>query len=378
MKIPFHEKGLSMAIENGKLLQLPQGTEGIHLEEALRHRRITRELNDLYTTWGFLPVKTPIFDFYDNYRQLITPAAEEGLYRLMGRGGELLMLRSDVTLFLARQMGMTLKVRNLPVRVSYSDAILRHQNREDISKNEFFQTGVELIGVEGFQGDMEILLLLNAVLERFFLPAFLHLGSRSLFRHIVPAETEPPFLKEVLKIRDGAALTEALLTLHPKESAEAYSELLLFIGSPNEFQQFLGDRADSIDPQVVREGEYLLKLGRELLPLGFSREIRIDLSEIGSQPYHTGIVFQVYMEGIASAVVSGGRYDELLENFGIKAPSVGFSLLLRKLEALLPREGKAYTMVTAPDTPEGSEETRFARKYRKAEALRKTGRNVTL
>ena len=327
-------------------------------------------------------MKTPIFDFYDNYRSLISPAAEKDIYRLMDRGGELLMLRSDVTLFLARQMGMTLKEGDLPIRVSYSDAILRHQDREDISKNEFFQTGVELIGVDGFPGDMEILLLLNAVLENLTLPAFLHLGSRSLFRHIVPAETEPPSLKEALEFRNGTALAEALRALYPQESATVYKEILLFMGTPDEFRRMLKDRAAWINPGIVREGEYLLKLAAELTNLGFSQEMRIDLSEIGSQSYHTGIVFQVYMEGIAQAVISGGRYDGFLENFGLRAPSVGFSLLLRKVEALLPapsqEEGALPTTVTIPEENQNTEETQFTERYRKAEALRKTGRNVTL
>ena len=171
-----------------KILNLPQGTEVLHLEEALQHRNITRTLNDLYTSWGYLPVKTPIFDFYDNYQSLLSRKDKENIYRLMDRDGDLLMLRSDITLFLARQMGLILNREDLPARVCYSDIILRHQNREDISKNEFFQTGVELIGADGLEGDMEILMLMNNTMSKLVVPYYLHMGSRNLFNLLVPEE----------------------------------------------------------------------------------------------------------------------------------------------------------------------------------------------
>jgi len=371
-----------MAVQNGKFLQLPQGTEGIHLEEALRHRRLTRKLNDLFTSWGFLPVKTPVFDFYDNYRDLLKTPGEENLYRLMDREGDLLLLRSDVTLFLARQMGLYLNRNDLPARVSYADTILRHQNREDISKNEFFQTGVELIGVEGYEGDMEILLLLDQTLSLLDVSAFLHLGSRNLFRQMVPEDRETPALREALASRNRRALKEELTLYHPPHTARLFSSLLLFIGSPGEFRQKLtGDELKN-HPELVAAGSYLLKLTEGLQTLGGEREIRIDLSEIGSQPYHTGIVFQVYCEGVDSAVVSGGRYDRLLENFGLSAPSVGFSLLLRKIEALLPPPAEAEESLNRVTVEENefneTEETRFTLRFRRAEELRKKGRNVSL
>ncbi len=371
-----------MAVQNGKFLQLPQGTEGIHLEEALRHRRLTRKLNDLFTSWGFLPVKTPVFDFYDNYRELMKTPGEENVYRLMDREGDLLLLRSDVTLFLARQMGLYLNNEDLPVRVSYADTILRHQNREDISKNEFFQTGVELIGVEGYEGDMEILLLLDRVLTLLDVPAFVHLGSRNLFRQMVPEERETPALREALKSRDRREIVRELSLFCSPETARLFSQLLFFIGSPQEFRQRLED-ADLKDyPGLAQAGRYLLKLTDGLETLGRMREIRIDLSEIGSQPYHTGIVFQVYCEGVDAAVASGGRYDRLLENFGLSAPSVGFSLLLRKIEALLdPVEKDEDSLTRVRDEQENKDETeekRFALRFRRAEDLRKNGRNVSL
>ena len=83
------------------LFQIPQGTESLSLKEASTHRRITDALEALFLSWGYFPVQTPVFDFFDIYRPLLKSASLEKVYRLIDREGDLLMLRSDVTLFLA-------------------------------------------------------------------------------------------------------------------------------------------------------------------------------------------------------------------------------------------------------------------------------------
>ncbi len=356
-----------------KFLNLPQGTEGIHLDEALKHRTLTRNLNDLFTSWGYLPVNTPVFDFYDNYHHLLSGKTSDNIYRLMDRDGDLLMLRSDVTLFLARQMGLILRTDDLPVRVSYSDTILRHQHREDISKNEFFQTGVELIGVQGLPGDMEILLLLCRTMVDFELPYYLHLGSRNLFNEIIAPEYRTQELKEALEKRDTEELRRLFRLFNEEQTADFLTRFFLFIGNPEEFRAMLSE-AGFLSPSALREARYLLTLSDELKTTGLAENLRLDLSETGSQPYHSGIVFQVYLDGIDSAVASGGRYDNLLENFGFKASSVGFSLLLRKVEALLRNRNKmnhdSAPLIAAGET--------WKEKYENGEKMRKKGRIVIL
>ena len=152
-----------MTEKRNRFLQVPMGTETIYIEEAFRHRQADQELWNLFTLWGYLPVETPVFDFFDIYQDLIPD--EKDIYRLIDREGDLLMLRSDITLFLAKQMGLSLKDQDVPARICYSGTILRHQNREDISKNEFFQTGVELIGKADLDADLEILILLHSTFQ---------------------------------------------------------------------------------------------------------------------------------------------------------------------------------------------------------------------
>ena len=343
-----------MAQKNKGLLQNPQGTEGIYLEEAFRHRQIVRAVNDLFTAWGYLPAQVPMYDFFDTYRDLIDNRTAETIYRLTDRDGDLLMLRSDVTLFLAKQVGSVLQKQDLPLRICYADSILRHQDREDISRNEFFQVGAELIGDTGIRGDLEVLSLLAKLLSVLDLPeCYIHIGSRRLF-DLITDRVKPPEKERIgslIATRDSAELKKALSDLQiagdPSGDPDFFADLFLFIGNAREFKTVTSDvRVESDIPGMKEALDDTLSIFQVLKGMYPAQKLRIDLSEIGAQSYYTGPVFQVYAEGSDRAVASGGRYDDLLAHFGPPCPSIGFSMLLRKVEPLM-KKTKTYSFPAA-------------------------------
>lgn len=356
-------------------LQIPQGAEGIYLEEAYKHLKILEDFHRLFISWGYFPLQTPVMDFYDLYRPLLEGKTDT-LYRLIDREGDLLLLRNDITLFLAKQMGLSLAREDLPVRVSYADIILRHQDKEDINKNEFFQLGAELIGKEGLFADLEILTLLFKSLEILSLKLFVHLGSQGLFiaSFGMLEEKLRNSLRRAISTRELPLYQELLEETFGKERASLFLQLYQFLGSASELKKLLSSsKASSLTREEIPHLEHLLTLAGEMEKIGYSRELRIDLSEIGNQFYHTGIVFQVYMEGLDSAVASGGRYDKLLEYFGFPSPSVGFSILLRKVEPYI-KDTPRYAL---PKKEQVFGES-FSEILQKAEDKRREGRTVIL
>jgi ATP phosphoribosyltransferase regulatory subunit len=347
------------------------GTETIYIDDAFRHRQADQELGNLFTSWGYLPVETPVFVFFDIYQDFIPE--EKDIYRLIDREGDLLMLRSDITLFLAKQMGLSLKESDLPVRVCYSGAILRHQNREDISKNEFFQTGIELIGKADLNADMEVLMLLNSTFLSLGIKPTVHIGSRKLLDASI-SEFKNRDQKKILAMLSYREFEELKIKLNEKIDAKRVDiliNLFQFIGNLDEFNLFV----DTIRTELIeKEREALTELAYimdNLGELGVADRFIIDLCEVGNQTYYTGIVFQGYLEGVDSAIVSGGRYDELLEKFGFTTPSVGFSLSLRKIENQL---GKKFCL---PEY-EKITELNFIESLKKADKIRKEGRIAIL
>ncbi len=359
-------------------LQIPQGTEAFYLDEARRHHELRRRLEQRFSLWGYLPVQTPVMDYYDVYRDLLAGEDARGAYRLVDREGDLLMLRSDVTLFLAKQMGLILRPEDLPIRVWYSDTILRHQDADDISRNEFHQSGVELIGLTGQQADLEVMTLLLELLTdvsptRFFL----HVGSRRLIHLLCPEGGSRNTVIRALALRDTPGMTMALKEAgHSSKGADRLARLLCYIGPPDGTSDLRSDLglADPEYDDVFAEVSRVSDSVRCLDDVGFPDCGRVDLSEVASQPYYTGIVFQVYLEGLDAPLASGGRYDGLLGSFGFDAPSVGFSIMLRKLEAQIARLGGRDERPT-PTVAKGST---FAERYRNATMRRQGGETVTL
>jgi len=368
-----------MSPDNRRRLRTPQGTESFFLEEAYKHRQLLRMTEDHFASWGYLPVLTPVFDYYETYRPLLNHAQEERSYRFPDRDGELLMLRSDITLFLAKQMGLTLDGAKLPRRVYYADSILRHQEEEDISSDEFFQSGAELIGLPGQDGDLEVLMLLRDLMDAMRLPEWrMHIGSRAVLDAVLGGAVDAEAAGDLLEIRDADGLRRLIKASGlPREDAR--TELLLFLGTPDEFADAVPDLlkncgAQDPDSPIAEAVMNLSELSSVLSRTSSMDRMRIDLSEHGGQPYYTGFTVRAYVEGANSAVASGGRYDDLLGSFGPPAPAAGFSLMMRKIE---PLSGFAADAAAGAPVDLADGDT-FAERYRNAIKKRQDGKRVAI
>ncbi len=350
-------------------LHLPQGTEAFYLDEAYVHRRLLRTFEDQCELWAYLPVQTPVYDFYELYRGLIDRTRESSTYRLVDRAGDLLVLRSDITLFLARQMGLVLERGDLPVRVYYSDTILRHEDAHDISKNEFYQVGAELIGPTGLDADAEIVLLLFDALDQWgATDVVIHVGHRALLAELDRSGRLAPAVAH----RDWATVKQVLRDEGLTDPAcERLAELYGFIGSADELTRLVSGRSD-LGAGTLAALEHLLSLAAEFAALGYADRVRIDLSEVGSQAYHSGIVFQAYAPDTADAIASGGRYDGLLGHFGFDAASVGFSVMLRRLQS---RTATGEHRAPTVHRPAGED---FRARFSEARRRRAEGKVVSL
>ena len=102
------------------------------------------------------------------------------------------------------------------------------------------------------------------------------------------------------------------------------------------------DQALSVAPEEkASQAIHRLKQIDELLHLyGVEDHVTFDLSMSGSYGYYTGIIFRAYTYGTGDAVVRGGRYDHLLEKFGMPLPAIGFGVDVEAVTRLLLREGR--------------------------------------
>ncbi len=360
-------------------LQLPEGVERAYLEHSRRHRRLLAKIHRVYDLAGYLPIDTPILDYLDSYSHLLTPEDVRKAYTLAGRDGDLLLLRPDITLFLAKQLAGTVRPTDLPARVCYSDFIVRPVDAEEISTKEFFQTGVELVGKPGIDGDLEALSLLIEVLNAVGLQDYaVHIGSRALFDALVPPDQRAELSEAVhdrrfvysgVSVGAGGSASAAADGGASGEAAPALFSILTQAADGEALVEELG-RADAVPGAALEEARRVAATARRVASVFPGADVRLDLSEIGAQSYYTGIVFRVFAPGIGSAVASGGRYDDLLSSFGFPAESVGFSVMLRRIET-----GTEVGAEPAPHRATGSD---FETAYAKATTLRREGKAAVL
>ena len=348
-------------MNDAQLYKLPQGTERLVLDEAYRRQVLTHRVQNLFTSWGYQPVQTPVFDFYEPYAPFLGAKADS-VYRLVDREGDLLVLRSYITLFLARSMGVVLAPGHAPLRVCYADTTLRHQDLEDISANEFYQIGAEFIGSKAPEDDLEVLLLLDDILNLLGLDeAKIHVGSRALFEAAFgsrPAEERKSLLESV-SLRRWTEVGPLASVFSYQGPSSGVGELLKTLPSLS---------------QVLKDELVMLAKGAaQLESLGLKDRLRVDLSEVGRHDYNTGLVFQAYQPGLGDALATGGRYDKLLARFGLDSPSVGFSLQLGKAEHLVD-----LGPLEAPSSARRAPGTSLAERVKSARRLRAEGGNATL
>lgn len=353
-------------------LQQPPGFAGIFLREASWHQEIVDITQELYKSWGYTIVRPPMVDFFDAHSHLFTEVEAERIYRLIGRDGEVLMLRSDITVFLLRHYQNFLKEARLPLRLAYSDSILRHEQNIDISRNEHYQTGVELIGEPDKKNehDLEVLFLLSENLQALKLqsPA-IHIGSRNLLDLALPEGTRDRLAaREAVFLRDWQGLRAELSGL----STEQKEETVRFFSSiweidDSEPVDFGKSLPEAVHSEIEAIRKMLLMLTRYFPDFSF----RIDPSETGSRNYYCGLTFQVYLENLPYAIASGGRYDQLFREMGLNGAAVGYSIML---SALPPDETRPLPVARPLEGSEGSFETR----YERARAIRRKGGRVCL
>ena len=364
-------------VTNKSLLQLPSGSAGLFLKDAARHQAAIDTTYQLYKAWGYTMVHTPMVDFFDAHSHFFTEAEEDRLYRLVGRDGDILMLRSDITIFLLKHYQSLLKDAELPLRLAYSDSIIRHEDSIDISRNEHYQTGVEYIaGVEqGDEQELEILLLLCENLQALRLrEPVVHIGSRKIFNcalSFLRDDESRNKARNAVLLRDWGSLDTYLSDVNG-EQRETITHLFSSIWEAGEIPQTVSSSVTGLEASAEIQAEIdalcnkVTVIGRHFPDI----PIRIDLSEIGARHYYSGLAFQVYLPDLPHAVASGGRYDQLLTEMGLSGSATGYSVILSSV----PFEGEESAVIPSLS----QDETSLEERYKQAKKIRSKGGSVCL
>lgn len=202
--------------------------------------------------------------------------------------------------------------------------------------------GVELLGAGGERADLEILALAAQAMRLCCGEGFrLEIGHADVFRSLMEELDAPEEvrleIRELIENKNYAALGNLLDTLPRSPAVDAIRRLPRLFGG----EEVLAAAAPLCgNARATGALQYLSKLYLALCALGLRQQVMIDLGMVHRQEYYTGVTFRGYIEGSGETVVSGGRYDRLLEQFGPPQDATGFGLSVDSVAQVLLGSGQ--------------------------------------
>jgi ATP phosphoribosyltransferase regulatory subunit len=314
---------------------LPEFVEDVLPEEALAIESARARLLEVFRVHGYELVAPPMLEYIDS---LLTGTGRDldlRTFKLIDQlSGRTMGLRADMTPQVAR-IDAHLLNREGVARLCYCGTVLHTRPRGLTATREPLQIGAEVYGHAGIESDIEIQQLLRAALAACRIADVrLDVGHVAVFRTIarrggVSAELEAELLEALLaKDRPGIAALSAPLDAPTRDALRTLPDLY---GGPEVI-----DAASRRLPTHPEIGAALGDLRALVRANGL--EMSIDLADLRGYHYHSGVVFAAYSERLPSAIALGGRYDEVGKAFGRARPATGFSMDLREIARVAPRE----------------------------------------
>ncbi|WP_170238716.1 ATP phosphoribosyltransferase regulatory subunit [Streptococcus suis] len=300
---------------------LPQGLHDKLFKRARATYEIERTVSDLLIERGFHRIETPTLEHFEVFSDTV----DTNNYHLFDKRGHLLSLRPDITSQVARVIAST-RVQT-PIKFSYSGKVFRSQEAMRGLENERTQAGIEIIGYPVQEAYAEAISSAKQALERSGLKDYKFEFSHAAILKTIFQQLE--LTSEVaddlsLHIRDkNITKLHEFTKQHPSEFDGFISRLPYLFG---EAEAVLAEaRQVSQNAQLLQAFDQLEAfIAMAEIDLG---PVTVDLAQLPTVPYYTGMMFKVFDQQLPDAFLSGGRYDKLFERFGAKElTAIGWAL----------------------------------------------------
>ena len=275
-------------------------------------------------TNGYEKVITPLFENIDS---IAVGSKDDDTRKIMKMidplSGDVLGLRSDTTPQIARYVTSNFSKEDLPIRLSYSERIIRNNLDSNKDPREIFQIGCESIGTEGVANDLELIQLGSQILKKLGFPRQVVTLNSSLLVNYILSKLE--FSKDEIKTlfykKDFDSINILSKSkLVPKREKEFIKKIVMPFALNKKIK--LG----SLPKAIQKEIEDISFLKQELENINPEIECVLDLLDVRDFNYYSNVTFDISVPEIKDHIMSGGRYNNLLSNYGLNVPAMGFAL----------------------------------------------------
>lgn len=324
-----------------KLLHTPDGVRDIYSDECERKEIVQKGMKDILKLYGFRPIQTPSFEFFDIFNKERGTVPSREMYKFFDRDGNTMALRPDITPSIARCVAKYFKEDELPIRLSYVGNTFINNSSYQGKLKEMTQVGAELINDMSADADAEMIAICIECLLKAGLKEFqIDIGHADLFNGLME-ETgfDADEIMELKILIEDKNIFGASSLMSTKDVNDELKDTILKLPELFGSHEIIKKARDIIkNERALNALERLEKIYEILDKYGFCKYISFDLGMLSKYNYYTGIIFKGYTYGTGDAIVSGGRYDKLLSQFGKEAPAIGLVILLDQLMIAMQRQ----------------------------------------
>ena len=323
------------------LLFTPEGVRDIYGEDCEKRVKIQNAIHDIMKLYGFKDIQTPTFEFFDIFSHEKGTVTSREMFKFFDQYNNTLVLRPDITPSVARCVAKYYEQEDMQIRLCYIGNTFVHRSGYQGKLSEITQIGAELMNDDSSDADGEMIAMTIEGLLKSGLKEFkVDIGHAALFRGLVEEARltgeETQQLKTYLQNKNIFAVEDML---EKKDIPGDCKELLIRLPDLFGGMETIAYAKERTSHAGAAEAlERLEKIYQILETYGLSDHITFDLGMLSHYEYYTGVIFKAYTYGTGDAIVTGGRYDHLTEQFGKQTPAIGLVFVLDQLMEALDRQ----------------------------------------
>ena len=324
-----------------------RGTFDYMPKDMMIRNKITDTLRKNFEKYGYLPIETPILNYYDLLSYKYDDGAEilNEIYKLTDQGDRNLGLRYDLTVPFCKVVGLN-KDLQMPFRRYEIGRVFRNGPVKLGRTREFYQCDVDVVGIDNRYIEAEQMVMAVNTYRDLGIDIFIKYNNRKLMSGLIIEagieEDKVPLVIGVIDKKEKVSPEDLVLMLEDLAITKDKIDKLLDL-----FDKQFSDYEKMTDANaLIIEGVNEIKeLNNYLSELGILDDCKFVSTLARGLSIYTGLVFEFYdkKQRLSCAIGAGGRYNKIITNFmdnGQEYPAVGLSFGLEPIYVILKEEMK--------------------------------------
>ena len=302
-------------------------------------------LRGLYRSYGYTQYKMSKFEEYDLYANNKDFLISDSVITFTDTNGKLMALKPDVTLSIIKNI----KDRSEGVQKLFYNENVYRISKGNQSYKEIMQVGLECIGDISQEDIRQVIILAAKSLQSISENSVLNVTNLDLLSQVIGAAEQAGVkaadILECVEEKNEAGLKKLDL---PENVLTVLSALIRASGRATQVLPALIKNLDGLWDTASLQS--LLQLVGSIEDEEVSKILQVDFSVVSDINYYNGIIFKGFVEGVPSAVLSGGQYDKLMKKMKHSSSAVGFAVYLDMLDMAsdTPKEDENVLNIALP------------------------------